>query len=92
MGDGIPTQVRIRTDQKPHRYRTIEKISEYYGVNKSKALLLAADQVPELHAALEDVLSDPDLSLADKRRIAERVNEARGINVEISEDVNVNVE
>jgi hypothetical protein len=55
-------------------------------------MLLAADQVPELHAALEDVFSDPELSLVDKRRIAERFNQARGINVEISEDVTVNVE
>jgi F0F1-type ATP synthase delta subunit len=84
--------MRIRTDEKPHRERTIEKVSDHYQCNKTKAMLLAADQVPELHEAVKSVLSDPELSTKDKRRIAERFNEARGIDVEISEHVNVNVE
>jgi hypothetical protein len=84
--------MRIRTDEKPHRERTIEQVAEHYGCNKTKAMLLAADQVPELHEALEDILSDPALSTNDKQRIAERFNQARGIEIEISEHVEVNVE
>jgi hypothetical protein len=84
--------MRIRTDEKPHRERTIEKVSDHYQCNKTRALLLAADQVPELHEAVESVLSDPELSLVDKQRIAERFNQARGINVEIAEQITVDVE
>lgn len=84
--------MRIRTDEKPHRERSIEKVSEHYGCNKTRALLLAADQVPELHDAISDVLEMDSLTRSQRREIAEHFSDARGIDVEISEDVTVNVE
>jgi hypothetical protein len=84
--------MRIRTDEKPHRERTIEQIADHYGCNKTRALLLAADQVPELHDAIEYVLSRRDLTRSQKDEIAETFSKARGINVEIEESITVNVE
>lgn len=44
--------------------------------------MLAADQVPELHEAIYDVLLMDSLSAKQRKEIAERFAAARGIDVE----------
>jgi hypothetical protein len=84
--------MRIRTDEKPHRERTIKEIADHYGCNKTRALLLAADQVPAFHAALEDALQMDSLTRSQRRELAERFSKARGIEIDINEEITVNVE
>lgn len=85
--------MRIRTNgERNHREDTIERAADHYDCNKTRALMLAADQVPGLHAAVSDVLARDDLTLQQKREIAQRFNRCRGMAVDVSEDVEVAVE
>lgn len=82
--------MRIRTDGKyAHREETIAEVAEFYDCNKTKALLLAADQVPSLHHAVEEILGRDDLTPAQKRGIAETVSKARGLEIEYDEGATI---
>ena len=83
--------MRIRTDEKPHRQQTINRVADHYGCNKTRALMLAADQVPELHAAVEDVLNLDSLTRTQRQEIAERFSKARGIEIETETITNVEI-
>ena len=53
--------------------------------------MLAADQVPELHAAFEDVLALNSLTRTQRQEIAERFSKARGIEIERETITNVEI-
>jgi len=84
--------MRIRTDEKPHRERTIEQIAEHYGCNKTRALMLAADQVVEFHIAINDILEIDSLSIQQRQEIAERVSRCRGLDVQVNAEVDVDLD
>jgi len=85
--------MRIRTDgDKEHREYTIESVADHYGCNKTRALMLAADQVPELHAAIEDVLQMKSLTREQREVIAQRFGLARGIEIETQTVVDVSTD
>jgi len=82
--------MRIRTDgEKEYRESTIESVADHYGCNKTRALMLAADQVPELHAAIEDVLQLDSMTHEQRQAIADRFSKARGIEIETETIVDV---
>lgn len=82
--------MRIRTDGKySYREDTIDAIADFYGCNKTKALLLAAEQVPSLHECIEDIFDRDDLTPAQKRGIAQTVSKARGIEIEYGEEAKI---
>jgi F0F1-type ATP synthase delta subunit len=81
--------MRIRTDNKPYRQDIIDRVANHYDCNKTDALMNAAEDVPELHQAVQDVLSRDDLTAQQKREIAARFSETRGMDVEITETVDV---
>lgn len=84
--------MRIRTSGKnAHRKETIESLSAHYGVNQTRALLLAADQVPSLHSAVATVLDRDDLSTRQKREIAETFSQARGLDVDYQESMDLEI-
>ena len=84
--------MRIRTDGNyEHRKSTIKSCANHYGCNKTRALMLAADQVPELHAAFEDVLALNSLTRTQRQEIAERFSKARGIEIETETITNVEI-
>lgn len=68
----IPGSVRIRTgDGNEWRYDALERASDYYGCNRSDAAAYACEDVPELVAAVRDVLEREDLTQQQRREIAE---------------------
>ena len=81
--------MRIRTDGKyAHRKDTIERAADHYGCNKSRALLLAAEDVSALHEAIRDILERPDLTTEQRHEIADTL-ETRGVSIDIVEEINV---
>jgi hypothetical protein len=63
--------MRIRTDGKfTHRVEEIEAAADWWGCNKSEALLRSAEFVRWLEPALRAVLERDDLTPAQKREIA----------------------
>lgn len=84
--------MRIRTDGKfGHRESTIENVQRHYQCNKTKALMLAADQVPQLHDAVADILDRGDLTADQRREIADRFNECRGMDVDVETTTDVTI-
>nr|WP_276220771.1 hypothetical protein [Halomicroarcula sp. DFY41] len=72
MAEEIPGSIRIRTgDGNEYRYHAVEGASEFYGCNRSDAVAYACDNVPAPVEAIEDVLSREDMTLEQKREIAE---------------------
>ena len=63
--------LRIRFED--HRYRedSIEKAASFYEKNKSDAVAYACEDVVEIVRAAEEVLEREDLTLAQRREIAE---------------------
>lgn len=88
-GEDIPQSVRIRTGgDNEHRYRSIERARELYDCNRSDAVANAANDVPALIEAVQDVLSREDLTLKQRREIAERFNRGlRGMSIAVDESI-----
>jgi len=87
MGD-IPGSVRIRTDDgNEWRYDSIERASDFYGVNRSDSVAYACEDVVQLVDGIEAVLERGDLTLEQRREIAETLS-SRGVSFEIETDVN----
>jgi hypothetical protein len=94
MGDSIPKQVRIRTDPDTglgHRYESIEQAADFYGVSKTKAVVFACDDIRQLVAGVETVLSRDDLTPKQKAEIADAFA-ARGFDVIVEENVSIDFE
>jgi len=82
--------MRIRTDgDKAYRRDAIERASRFYDCNKTTAVVSACEDVPQLVGAAEAVLERDDLTLQQKREIAETLS-TRATRFKLSEEVEVN--
>jgi len=69
--------MRIRTDGDfAHRKDRVETLSDFYGINKTRALMFASDDIKRLVGEIVSLLEDEELSTAERRKILERVNSA----------------
>lgn len=76
--------MRIRTDgDYGHREDFIDSASEYYGCNKTQAVLNACDDVTSIVAATARVLSRDDLTQQQREEMAAEFNEARGVEFDV---------
>lgn len=81
--------MRIRTDgDYEYRIDAIEGAAEFYGCNKTKAVVSACEDVPRLVAAARQVLERDDLTLEQKQEIAETLS-TRVTNFELEHSVTV---
>jgi hypothetical protein len=81
--------MRIRTDgDYDHRDDVIERAADYYDCNKTKAVVAACEDVPQLVAAARDVLDRDDLTLQQRREIAETLT-TRAVTFDLEERVEV---
>lgn len=80
--------MRIRTDgERSHRETTIEQAAEFWECNKTRALLLSADFAPRIVPRIEQVLAREDLTVQQKREVAETLSISGTLDVEIKESV-----
>lgn len=67
-----PSQVRIRAGNgNEHRYEAIELTADFYDCNKTKAVVAAWEDIPDLVAAAQTVLARKDLTIEQRREIAD---------------------
>ncbi|WP_440991429.1 DUF7692 domain-containing protein [Haloarchaeobius baliensis] len=79
--------MRIRTDgDKAYRRDAIERASRFYDCNKTTAVVSACEDVPQLVRAAEAVLNREDLTMQQKREIAETLS-TRVMNFTVSEEI-----
>lgn len=79
--------MRIRTDgEYEYRRESIERAAEFYDCNKTKAIVSACEDIPKLVAAIHRVLDREDLTLQQRREIADELSTQA-----VSFDVEVNV-
>jgi len=90
----VPKSVRIRTGEgNEHRYDAIERAADYYDINRSDAVAKACNDVPRVMRALQSVLERDDLTLQQRREIAEQFDrEMRGVEISVGLDVDVDLE
>jgi hypothetical protein len=82
--------MRIREDGKfSWRTSEIEAASDWWGCNKTEALLRSAELVRALDSGIQDVLERDDLTPVQKREIAESLSVAGSYEVEVDEQVTV---
>lgn len=88
----VPGSIRIRTDDgNEWRFDAVESAAEFYDRNRSDSVAYACHDVPELVDAVQDVLERDDLTLRQRKEIAETFDHAaRGL--EISVDLDVGLE
>lgn len=73
--DNTPGSVRIQTGEgNEWRYDAIQRAAEYYDCNRSNAVAYACEDIPRLVDAIAEVLSRDDLSLKQRREIAETLS------------------
>ena len=91
--DDVPKSVRVRTDPEDnlaHRYDAIQSAADYWGCNKSDAIVKSCDAVGQLVENIEEALQHEDLPPRVALEIAEEVS-TRQISVEYRKpDVKVN--
>lgn len=79
--------MRIRTDgDKAYRNDAIERASDFYGCNKTKAVVSACEDVPELVAAARRVIERDDLTSEQREEIAQTLS-TRTVTFEIETTV-----
>ena len=84
-----PGSVRIRTGEgNEWRYDSIQRAADYYECNRSNAVAYACEDVIRIIEAAIDVLEREDLSLEQRREIAETFS-TRGIEFDVDLEVNV---
>jgi hypothetical protein len=84
--------MRIRTDGKfSHREDVLDRVAEFYGSNTTDAVLAAAEDVPQLVDGVVQVLERDDLTLQQRREIAETLSTSAA-NFEIVDDVDVEID
>jgi hypothetical protein len=87
MQQDTPSQVRIRTDEgNEHRYEAIEGAADFYDCNKTKAVVAACEDVPDLVAAARTVLGREDLTTEQRREIAETLS-TRAVSFEVEDSI-----
>jgi hypothetical protein len=84
--------MRIRTDgDYAYRRDAIERAAEFYDCNKTKAVVSACDDVPHFVRAARQVLERDDLTLEQRREIAETLS-TRAVTFEVNDEIEVNSE
>jgi len=82
--------MRIREDGKhAHRSDTIEQAAEFWGCNKTTALMRSADFSRRIGERIQTVLSRKDLTTEQKREIAETLMIPGTYEVEVFKDVGI---
>jgi len=82
--------MRIREDGKhAHRSDTIEQAAEFWGCNKTTALMRSADFSRRIGERIQTVLTREDLTIEQKREIAETLTIPGTYEVEVFEDVGI---
>jgi hypothetical protein len=82
--------MRIREDGKhAHRTETIEQAADFWGCNKTRGVMLSADFAPRIDERIRQVLMRDDLTVQQKREIAETLCVPNTYEVEIEETVAV---
>lgn len=85
--EGMANSVRIRMDGKfSHRQETVEEVTDFYGAGKTRALMLAAEDVQRAAEAVEDVLAREDLTTEQRREIAAAFDRVSGFDVDAGLD------
>lgn len=70
-----PGSVRIRTDEgNEWRFDAIKKAADYYDRNRSDAVAFACEDVVALVTAAHQILERDDLTLKQRREIAETLS------------------
>ena len=81
--------MRIRTDgDYGHRKDVIERAADYYDCNKTRAIVAACEDVPQLVAAAEEVLERDDLTRQQRREIADTLS-TRAVSFDLEEQIKV---
>ncbi|ELY88659.1 hypothetical protein C483_15012 [Natrialba hulunbeirensis JCM 10989] len=79
--------MRIRTDgDYAYRRTAIERAADFYDCNKTKAVVSACDDVPHFVRAARQVLARDDLTLEQRREIAETLS-TRAVSFEIETEI-----
>jgi uncharacterized protein (DUF1778 family) len=83
--------MRIRTDGKfAHRTDVIDHVADFYGSNRTDAVLAAAEDVPRLVDAAREVIERDDLTEQQRREIAETLSTpAASFEVVVGVDIEV---
>ncbi|SEQ96902.1 DUF7692 domain-containing protein [Natrinema salaciae] len=85
----MPGSVRIRTgDGNEWRYDEIERAADYYDCNRSNAVAFACHDVVELVANIRQVLEREDLTLEQRREIADTLSTGKTSH-SVSTDIDV---
>lgn len=84
--------MRIRTDGKfSHREDVMDRVAEFYDSNRTSAMLAAAEDVPQLVDGALQVLERDDLTLQQRREIAETLSTSAA-NFEVVDDIDVKID
>jgi len=84
--------MRIRADgDYAYRRDAIERAADFYDCNKTKAVVSACDDVPKFVQAARQVLERDDLSLKQRREIAETLS-TRAVTFEVETEIAVNTD
>ncbi|OLZ41429.1 hypothetical protein A6E15_10720 [Natrinema saccharevitans] len=84
--------MRIRTDgDYAYRRDAIERAVDFYDCNKTKAVVSACDDVPTFVQAAREVLEREDLTLEQRREIAETLS-TRAMTFDIEDEIVVTTE
>lgn len=85
--------MRIREDGKhAHRRDTIEQAAEFWGCNKTTALMKSAEFTVRMDERIREILSREDLTVRQKRELAEILSVVSTYEVEVEETVTVRKE
>jgi len=85
----IPGSVRVRTDEDNEwRFTAIQEAADYYDCNRSDGVAYACEDVPQLVAAAKQVLQRDDLTLKQRREIAETMS-TRAVEFDVIDEIAV---
>ncbi|WP_226007781.1 DUF7692 domain-containing protein [Natrinema salinisoli] len=81
--------MRIRTgDDYAYRRDAIERAADFYDCNMTKAVVSVCDDIPKLVQAVREVLERDDLTLEQRREIAETLS-TRAVSFDVDTSVTV---
>ncbi|MFC4542014.1 hypothetical protein ACFO5R_08755 [Halosolutus amylolyticus] len=84
-----PGSVRIRTDDgNEWRFDAIQKAAKFYDCNRSNAIAFACNDVDELVAAARRVLERDDLTIKQRREIADTLS-TRAVSFDVKTEIAV---
>ncbi|WP_049890112.1 DUF7692 domain-containing protein [Natronorubrum sulfidifaciens] len=84
--------MRIRTDgDYAYRRDAIERAADVYDCNRTKAVVSACDDVPHFVRAIQQVLERDDLTLKQRREIAETLS-TRAMTFEVESEIVVDTD